>query len=114
MTELRIRVKPIIKEQLEEIKKKTGLSISFQTNFALFKYLVLDIKVPYWKLDTRPDPHYEVINKLPEDLKFCDGDRCELPFVEKSVDGCVVSQRVSEPLKKSNISTDSKPRGDKC
>ena len=80
MTELRIRVKPIVKELLETIKEKNGFSINFQVNFAIFKYLALDLKVPYWKLDTRPDPHYEAINKLPEELKFCDGDRCEIEY----------------------------------
>ena len=78
-SELRIRVKPVIKEQLELIKKRTGLGLNFQVNFAIFKYLLLDLKIPYWKLDPRPDPHYETINKLPEDLKFCDGDSCEMP-----------------------------------
>jgi len=78
MTELRIRVKPVVKELLETIKEKNGFSINFQVNFAIFKYLALDTKVPLWKLDDRPKPHYEVINKLPEDLKFCDGDSCEI------------------------------------
>ena len=69
-SELRIRVKPKIKEMLEVNKEKYGFSFSFQVNFALFKYLILDCKVPYWKLDPRPDPHYEEINKLPEDSKI--------------------------------------------
>ena len=68
-SEIRIRVKPNVKEMLEANKEKYGFSINFQVNFAIFKYLVLDTKVPLWKLDTRPDPHYEDINKLPEDMK---------------------------------------------
>ena len=69
MTEIRIRVKPIIKDSLEELKEKTGFSINFQVNLAIYKYLILDLKVPYWKLDDRPNPHYAEINKLPEDSK---------------------------------------------
>ena len=68
-SELRIRVKPNVKEMLETIKNDRGFSINFQVNFAIFKYLVLDAKVPLWKLDDRPDPHYETINKLPEETK---------------------------------------------
>ena len=70
MSEIRIRVKPNVKEMLEANKEKYGFSINFQVNFAIFKYLILDSRTPYWKLDTRPDPHYETINKLPEDLKI--------------------------------------------
>ena len=69
-SEIRIRVKPNVKEMLEANKEKYGFSINFQVNFAIFKYLILDSRTPYWKLDTRPDPHYEDINKLPEDLKI--------------------------------------------
>ena len=69
-SEIRIRVKPNVKEMLEANKEKYGFSINFQVNFAIFKYLILDSRIPYWKLDTRPDPHYEDINKLPEDIKF--------------------------------------------
>ena len=54
---------------LEANKEKYGFSINFQVNFAIFKYLILESRVPYWKLDTRPDPHYEDINKLPEEIK---------------------------------------------
>ena len=78
MTEIKIRVKPIIKDKLSQLKEKTGLSINFQINFAIFKYLILDTKVPYWELDKRPDPGYDMVNKLPEELKFCDGDSCEI------------------------------------
>ena len=67
-SEIRIRVKPNVKEMLEVNKEKYGFSINFQVNFAIFKYLILDSRIPYWKLDTRPDPHYEDINKLPEDM----------------------------------------------
>ena len=67
-SEIRIRVKPNVKEMLEANKEKYGFSINFQVNFAIFKYLILDSRIPYWKLDTRPDPHYEDINKLPEDV----------------------------------------------
>ena len=77
-SEIRIRVKPIVKEMLENNKEKYGFSINFQVNFAIFKYLILELNVPLWKLDKRPDPHYETINKLPEDLKFCDGDSCTI------------------------------------
>ena len=69
-SEIRIRVKPNVKEMLEANKEKYGFSINFQVNFAIFKYLILDSRTPYWKLDTRPDPHYEDINKLPEDSKI--------------------------------------------
>lgn len=102
MTELRIRVKPIIKEFLESIKDKNGFSINFQVNFAIFKYLILDVRVPYWKLDDRPDPHYETINKMPDEAN-------ELPLVEKSGS---VSISIT-PVRDDRI-TDSKPRGDKC
>lgn len=82
--EIRIRVKPNVKEMLEDNKEKYGFSINFQVNFAIFKYLILDSRTPYWKLDTRPDPHYETINKLPEDYWNADneevykkiGDKC--------------------------------------
>ena len=69
MSEIRIRVKPNVKEMLEANKEKYGFSINFQVNFAIFKYLALDTNVPLWKLDDRPDPHYETINKIPEDFK---------------------------------------------
>jgi len=69
---------------LEKIKEEAGFSINFQVNFAIFKYLVLDTKVPLWKLDDRPDPHYETINKMPDDfieeweqLKFEDDEGIE-------------------------------------
>ena len=68
-SEIKIRVKPIIKEKLVQLRDKTGLSVNFQVNFAIFKYLILDTKVPLWEIDNRPDPHYENINKLPEDMK---------------------------------------------
>lgn len=81
-SEIRIRVKPIIKEMLESNKEKYGFSINFQVNFAIFSYLIIDTKVPYWKLDDRPDPHYETINKMPDEAvelnKYCDGDSCEI------------------------------------
>ena len=67
-SEIKIRVKQIIKDKLFQAKKKTGLSVNFQINFAIFKYLILDIKVPFWELDPRPDPKYQTINKLPEDM----------------------------------------------
>ena len=70
LTEIKIRVKEVIKDKLVRIKEKTGLSFNYQINFAIFKYLILDTKVPFWELDTRPDPHYEDINKLPEDSKI--------------------------------------------
>ena len=114
-SEIRIRVKPIVKELLETNKDKYGFTINFQVNFAIFKYLVLDTKVPLWKLDTRPDPHYEVINKLPEDLKFCDGDRCELPFGEKIEESSVRLKGIPQQrLEAEDHETISRPRGDKC
>ena len=67
-SEIKIRVKPIIKEKLVQLRDKTGLSVNFQINFAIFKYLILDTKVPLWEIDKRRDPHYENINKLPEDM----------------------------------------------
>lgn len=104
MTELRIRVKPVVKELLESIKEKNGFSINFQVNFAIFKYLALDTKVPLWKLDDRPNPHYEYINKMPDEVN-------ELPFNEKLGD----SNRLgNKTCKDTYLPTDSKPRGDKC
>ena len=122
MIELRIRVKPAVKELLETIKEKNGFSINFQVNFAIFKYLALDTKVPLWKLDSRPDPHYETINKMPDEVN-------ELPFGEKGMvkkrigDDCCVDK--PEPIRLSNNekvlyvkegmpSIHSKSRGDKC
>ena len=73
-----------MKDLLEAIKEKNGFSINFQINFAIFKYLALDTKVPLWKLEDRIDPHYETINKMPDEAmelnKFCDGDRCEIDY----------------------------------
>ena len=77
-SEIKIRVKPIIKEKLSQLKEKTGLSVNFQVNFAIFKYLILDTNAPIWELDSRPNPYYQNINKMPEDVKYCDGDRCEI------------------------------------
>ena len=51
MTELRIRVKDHIKELLEENKEKFGASISFQVNFAIYKYLVLDTKADIYLME---------------------------------------------------------------
>ena len=114
MTELRIRVKDLIKTRLEELKKKTGLSINYYVNYAIVKQLLLDEIIIYWEYDniTKKDPHYEYINKLPEDLKFCDGDSCELPFGEK-LEGRIEEMKpdcseYDDPI------TNSKPRGDKC
>ena len=80
-SEIRIRVKPIIKEKLVKLKEKTGLSINYYVNYAVVKQLLLDSILKLWEYDNiyKPDPHYETINKLPEDLKFCDGDSCEMP-----------------------------------
>jgi len=47
MTELRIRIKDHIKEILEENKEKFGASINFQVNFAIYKYLILDVKADF-------------------------------------------------------------------
>ena len=79
-SELRIRVKPLVKERLEEFKVKTGMSINSIVNWALVKFMIMEkfIKVFEYENMTRPNPHYETINKLPEDLKFCDGDSCEV------------------------------------
>ena len=109
MTELRIRVKDKIKDFLEEIKEERGFSINFQVNFAIFKYLILDVRVPYWKLDDRPDPHYETINKMPDEAvelnKFYDGDSCEIPISQFQKD-------VEEFQEELNYRVDK--RGDKC
>jgi hypothetical protein len=43
-TELRIRVKDYIKDILIENKEKLGIPINFQVNFAIYKYLALDVK----------------------------------------------------------------------
>ena len=120
-SEIKIRVKEIIKDKLVKVKEKTGLSINYQVNFAIFKYLILDTKVPFWEIDTRPDPHYDVVNKLPEELKFCDGDSCKVPFNEKSDRGVngIMSSPIGNPPGEtgdsgSNPDSDSKIRGDKC
>ena len=78
MTELRIRVKEVVKNRLEELKIKTGLSINYYVNYAIVKQLILDSILKYWEVDDRPDPHYEYDNKLPDELKYCDGDVCEI------------------------------------
>ena len=115
-SEIRIRVKPIVKELLEANKEKYGFSINFQVNFAIFKYLVLEVRVPLWKLDNRPDPHYETINKMPDEAielnKFCDVDSCEIPFNEKSDIG--LERLFTSGDLDARTNTDSKPRGDKC
>ena len=82
MTELRIRVKPLVKERLEELKKKTGLSINYYVNYAVVKQLLLDKIIKHWEYNniTKPDPHYEYINKMPDEVKFCDGDSCEVDY----------------------------------
>ena len=70
MTELRIRVRGIIKDRLEQIKKDTGQSINAIVINALYRQLIIDKVIKYWELDNivKPDPHYENINKLPEDM----------------------------------------------
>jgi len=80
MTELRIRVKDTIKDKLEQLKEKTGLSINYYVNYAIVKQLIMDKLLKHWEyMDmSKPDPHYEVYNKLPEDAKYCDGDKCEV------------------------------------
>ena len=82
MTELRIRVKDVIKSRLEELKDLTGLSINYYVNYAIVKQLIMDRILKGWEFENmaKKDPHYENINKLPEDLKFCDGDRCEIDY----------------------------------
>ena len=83
MTELRIRVKDVIKDRLEELKEKTGLSINYYVNYAIVKQLVLDKILRYWELDDKK-PQYENVVKFPEEAielnKFCDGDSCEIDF----------------------------------
>ena len=106
-SEIRIRVKPNVKEMLEANKEKYGFSINFQVNFAIFKYLILDSRTPYWKLDTRPNPHYETINKLPEDVKYCDSDRCEIDYLKTT------EKPNPKPLIYANQDKDDL-RGDKC
>ena len=89
---------------LEANKKKYGFSFNFQINFAIFKYLILDSRIPYWKLDDRPDPHYEDINKLPEDVK--------LSFGEKEYKGHLMQK--TDIIADSDVGTiNSKPRGKK-
>jgi len=80
LTELRIRVKDTIKDKLEQLKNKTGLSINYYVNYAIVKQLIMDKLLLHWEYDNmiKTDPHYEVYNKLPEDAKYCDGDSCEI------------------------------------
>ena len=82
MTELRIRVKPIVKERLELLKEKMGLDINGVVNWALVKFMITEGLIKFWEYENvaKKDPHYENINKLPEDLKFCDGDSCEIDY----------------------------------
>ena len=78
MSELRIRVKPIIKNKLEELKKKTGLGMNHIVNWALVKFMITEKLITIFEYDNegKIDPHYEYENKLPEDIKYCDGDSC--------------------------------------
>ena len=68
MTELRIRVKDVIKDRLEELKKEAGLSINYYVNYAIVKQLMLDKILRYWELDDKK-PQYENIVKFPEEAK---------------------------------------------
>ena len=89
ITELRIRVRGIIKDRLEQIKKDTGQSINAIVINALYRQLIIDKVIKYWELDNivKPDPHYETINKMPDEAielnKFCDGDSCEVDYSKK-------------------------------
>ena len=55
---------------MEQIKKDTGQSINAIVINALYRQLIIDKVIKYWELDNivKPDPHYENINKLPEDV----------------------------------------------
>ena len=105
MTELRIRVRGIIKDRLEQIKKDTGQSINAIVINALYRQLIIDKVIKYWELDNivKPDPHYETINKLPED--FSDVDTTSQEFINARQGGGTVVMWTKE---------DEKPRGNKC
>jgi len=73
MTEIRIRVRPIVKEKLKEFKEKTGLSINYLVNWALVKFMVTEGIIKLWEYESNPNsPHYAEMNKLPEDMKEVD------------------------------------------
>ena len=73
MSELRIRVKPIVKEKLLKFKEETGLSINYIVNWALVKFMIMEQIMHPWEYEKRKNnTHYEYINKLPDDLKYCD------------------------------------------
>lgn len=42
MPEIHVRVKKLVKEKLDEIKNKYGLSINYLVNFCLIKFLVIE------------------------------------------------------------------------
>ena len=54
-----------------QLKEKTGLSMNHYINYAIVKQLIMDKLLLYWEYDnmTKKDPHYETINKLPENMK---------------------------------------------
>ena len=84
MTELRIRVKEVIKDKLEQLKEKTGLSMNYYVNYAIVKQLIMDKLLLHWEYMDITDikPQYEDIVKYPDEAqelnKFCDGDSCEI------------------------------------
>lgn len=66
MSELKIRVKPVVKKRLEELKSHSGLSINYYVNYAIVKQLVLDRILKYWELDDN-EMKDDIIVKYPGD-----------------------------------------------
>ena len=70
-SEIRIRVKPLIKDKLLELKNKTGLGMNHIVNWALVKFMIMEKLITVFEYDNygNTNPQYEDINKLPEDTK---------------------------------------------
>ena len=68
-----------ILDKLEEYRHNTGISASSYIKHAVVKQMVLD-KLIYFKTEyiTTINKEPETVqNPIPEELKFCDGDKCE-------------------------------------
>ncbi len=59
MTEIRIRVKPIVKEKLERFKEKTGLSLNYIVNWCLVKFMILEHLMTPAEYDARVEVNME-------------------------------------------------------
>ena len=81
--ELRVRVKPIVKKRLEELKALTGLGINWYVNYAVIKQLILDGFASHFEFENdnrRIQSNIEIVDDGDQYTSFCSKESCEIPI----------------------------------